>query len=242
VWVNPEAPTQSIIERQFAGGDRVWPPVIPMLAASWLAVACVVWPPNRPRDQGDGTLAWTARRIRLARVLVDTPIGLSVVAAYVWLYLDRPEWGTGVCATIALLMFGPLMLPVAFGSVMRGILPRVSATMTPTAHGWRVRYAVSGGLVRPRRLAVSHLTEHRWNTGSGNTRQEHHATPYLQTLASHDQLPASGELDVPLTTVVPERRRERVREFLIFRGGLAWWPDLHESLRLPTREAGKGGG
>jgi hypothetical protein len=36
-----------------------------------------------------------------------------------------------------------------YGRVLRAFLPGVSATLTPAANGWRIRYRISRGLVRP---------------------------------------------------------------------------------------------
>jgi hypothetical protein len=81
VYIDPRDPAKAIIERRFAGSNRVWPPVLPMIAAGWLGVACFFRPPNRPRDAGNGTLEWSTQRVRVARLLVDGTIGFSFVAA-----------------------------------------------------------------------------------------------------------------------------------------------------------------
>lgn len=235
VWLDPDDPTDAIIERRFDDGNRVWTPMLPLVAAGWLGFACVFWPPNQPRDLGNGTLEWSTRRVRIARLLVDGVIGFSVAGGYVWFGVSRGGWTGAACAAAGLLVLGGWMLSIGVSSIMRILYPRISATVISVGEGWRVDYEISGGLVRPRRVAVTALSERRWTIGSGKKREEHHATPYVQTLASHEELPAAGEIEIFLPEVNPERRRERVRHFVIFRGGRPWWPDFHETFRLPER-------
>ena len=239
IWHDPDRPELSILERRFAGGDVLNPWLLPAVAAGWAGVFFHFRPPNRPKAGAGGSLRWHARPVRLARAAVDGGIGLSALAYFVGLMDGGGGWRTAVCGTGALLIFGPMLGYPAVASLLRTTLPGVSATLRPRGgDAWDVDYRVGRGLVRPRVVTVTLAIDRVWHAGRGKQRREERSVSDLESLAILPDLPAAGCLTVtprPHDATGPGEERR----WLVFHGGRAGWPDLHEAVRLPHARRGR---